>query len=427
MDYSIKFDSSEKNDISVCLPASKSISNRLLIIDALSSRKSRISNSAVCEDVNVMHEALKRFDRGDDCVIDVGASGTAMRFLTAYFSLQAGRTVTIDGTGRLRCRPLAELVIALRKLGAKIDFADAGNPGHLPLRICGRNLSSIRGGDLTTLSIEGNVSSQYISALMLIAPYVTGGIRLNVTGKTVSLPYIEMTGRLMSEFGTDAEIKRGESGLAINVPEKPYESRGYEVESDWSAASCWYEIKSLVPSMRIQLIGLRKNSLQGDSRVAEYFARFFGVSTRFTDTGAFLDSEPFRAEKLCLDLSGEPDLAPSIAVTSCMLDIPFEITGLETLAGKESDRIYALQSQLRNMGYAIDNIDNNTLSWNGQRTNHAGPIDIETFNDHRIAMSFAPAAIKHPGLTVKHAESVSKSYPLFWEHLESAGFKLEKV
>ena len=418
MDYRIHFDKEESYNVALRLPASKSISNRVLIINALSERKSRILNPAICDDTDAIAGALARFEACRDLEVNVNAAGTAMRFLTAYFASQPGCRVSIDGTERLRHRPISELVDALHSLGADIAYADYENQGHLPILIHGKKLSG------KTVSIKGNVSSQYISALMMIAPYIAGGLTIDVTGEVVSMPYIEMTERLMTAFGADVRIVCNENKMTVDVSDKPYGDFEYKVESDWSAASYWYEIKSLIPNMNIELLGLKRESLQGDSRVVEYFDRYFGVTTVFTDRGVLLKSKSIETKSLSIDLSGEPDLTPTIAVTACLLGTPFKITGLATLTAKESDRIDALQSQLRKLGYDVTNCGNCALQWSGERADVSDNIIIETFDDHRMAMAFAPVAIKFQDITVENVDVVKKSYPLFWEHLKSVGFKL---
>ncbi len=393
----------------ICLPASKSISNRALIISALTGGCT-ISNVADCDDTNAMRQALVSPHAQ---TVNIGAAGTAMRFLTAYFAMQPWRTVTLDGSPRMRRRPIGELVEALRHCGAEIDYI--GEEGFPPLGIDGRHLEA-----QAPLRMRGNVSSQYVSAMMMIAPMMKSGLTIEIEGGLTSRPYVEMTAALMRHFG--AEVTVGEAEIAIAA--KPYKENALTVESDWSAASYWYEIKALCPDLQIVLKGLSKGSLQGDSRIAEYF-RNFGVETVYTSEGVELKSSPDSITKnLALDLSSQPDIAQTIVVTACLMGIPFRIDGLATLRIKETDRLEALRSQLASLGYAIEVIGDTALSWDGSRIAADPNPQILTYDDHRMAMAFAPAAVCVPGLTILDAAVVSKSYPDYWQHLEQVGFKL---
>lgn len=393
----------------ICLPASKSISNRALIISALTSGCA-ISNVADCDDTNAMRQALTSPHAQ---TVNIGAAGTAMRFLTAYFAMQPWRTVTLDGSPRMRRRPIGELVEALRHCGAEIDYIGEG--GFPPLGIDGRHLEA-----QAPLRMRGNVSSQYVSAMMMIAPMMKSGLTIEIEGGLTSRPYVEMTAALMRHFG--AEVTVGETEIAIAA--KPYRENTLTVESDWSAASYWYEIKALCPDLQIALKGLSEGSLQGDSRIAEYF-RNFGVETVYTSEGVKLKSSPDSITKnLALDLSSQPDIAQTIVVTACLMGVPFRIDGLATLRIKETDRLEALRAQLASLGYAIEVIGDTALSWDGSRIAADPNPQILTYDDHRMAMAFAPAAVCVPGLTILDAAVVSKSYPDYWQHLEQVGFKL---
>ena len=410
------------------MPASKSISNRLLVIDALSGYGGEIRNLAVCDDTEAMACALRQY-RGSGSryalTVDVGAAGTAMRFLTAFFASQDGSDVIVDGSRRMRERPIGELVGVLVGLGARIDYAlppgSGSSCGCPPLHICGCRLSS--GG--REIGIRGDISSQYISALMMIAPYVGGGLTLvSPTGFT-SRPYIGMTASLMRRFG--AEVETG--GNFVKVAEGKYGKVDITVESDWSAASYWYEIKALVPDMEVRLKGLAEDSLQGDSSIAGIF-RNFGVTTRFVgDTAVLGYDKSLVAGSLELDLSGCPDLAQTIVVTACLSGIRFRISGLHTLRIKETDRFWALQAELRKLGYRLHPApgDRDALQWDGAKCDAADCPRIATYKDHRMAMSFAPAALLFPGLVIEDAGVVSKSYPGFWDGIRQAGFRLEEA
>lgn len=393
------------------LPASKSISNRALILNALSGRKSEINNLAVCDDTDAMRQALSSTD-GD---INVGAAGTAMRFLTAYFATCQGRTVAIDGSERMRHRPIGILVDVLRQCGAHIDYL--AQDGFPPLRITGTKL---RTND--TLQIPGNVSSQYISALLMISPLIEGCHRIRLVGEIISRPYIRMTIALMSQFGVDATFDGNE---VIIPPHSSYSTHDFIVENDWSAASYWFEIQSLLPLSRISLKGLEATSLQGDCAVAPIFETFGVFANR---CGRYLDLRHISnsTDDIELNLLSNPDLAQTIAVTACLSNRHFHLTGLQTLKIKETDRLEAIRSQLAKLGYIVSIEPDFSLRWNGETTSPWPQPSISTFNDHRMAMAFAPAAILFPGLIVEDAEVVSKSYPLFWEHLRQAGFTIEE-
>ncbi len=396
----------------ISLPASKSISNRVLLIDALCPTHGRLHNLAKCDDTDAVQAAL-----ANPCAteVNVGAAGTAMRFLTAYFATREGHSVVIDGTERMRQRPIKVLVDALRCLGADIQYA--GAEGYPPLKINGRRL---HGG---ALIVSGSVSSQYISALLLIAP-VIGGIRLTIEGEMMSRPYIEMTVALMARYG----VKPVWEGKVIDVPAGAYHALDFTVEADWSAASYWWAMQALVPQSRITLRGLEPQSLQGDSRMAELMAQM-GVTGNWC--GAYLDLHSNGGAGFCCstfaDLSGTPDIAQTLVVMLCLMGRPFRITGLRTLRIKETDRLEALRTELRKLGYVVKVEADDAISWHFQTTQPVAHPHISTYHDHRMAMAFAPAAFRFPGLVIDDAQVVSKSYPDFWEHLRAVGFKIEEV
>ena len=375
--YTISF-SPAADAVDVDLPASKSISNRALTIAAMADGCS-IGNIADCDDTNAMRRAL--LTQSAQANVNIGAAGTAMRFLTAYFASQPWRSVLLDGTPRMRKRPIGELVEALRLCGADIDYY--ASEGYPPLWIEGRHLKAD-----APLRMRGNVSSQYVSAMMMVAPMMKGGLTIEIEGGLTSRPYVEMTAALMRHFG--AEVTVGESTIVIEG--KPYSPSSLTVESDWSAASYWYEIKALCPDLDIRLNGLQSDSLQGDSRVAEYF-KLFGVTTEYTDNGValgFCDAD--RDATLNIDLSSQPDIAQTIVVTACLTGRPFRIGGLHTLRIKEPDRLEALRAQLAQLGFNIEIADDSILSWDGAAGEAAAYPRILTYDDHRMAMAFAPAA-----------------------------------
>lgn len=394
------------------LPASKSISNRVLLLNALCATPGRLSNLAQCDDTDAVLSALAQPDASE---VNIGAAGTAMRFLTAYFATREGREVVIDGTERMRQRPIGVLVDALRQLGADIEYVEA--EGYPPLKITGTRL---HGG---ALMVSGSVSSQYITAILLIAP-VIGGITLTIEGEIMSRPYIDMTLALMARYGVKAEWREN----VIHVPAGEYTALDFTVEADWSAASYWWAMQAIVPQSRITLKGLEPQSLQGDSRIAELMSQM-GVTGNWC--GRYLDLRSNGGVGCCCstfaDLSGTPDIAQTLVVMLCLMGRPFRITGLRTLRIKETDRLEALRTELRKLGYVVKVEGDDAISWHFETTAAEASPHICTYHDHRMAMAFAPAAIRFPGLIIDDAQVVSKSYPLFWEHLRQAGFKIEEV
>lgn len=394
------------------LPASKSISNRALLLNALCATPGRLSNLAQCDDTDAVLSALAQPDASE---VNIGAAGTAMRFLTAYFATREGREVVIDGTERMRQRPIGVLVDALRQLGADIEYVEA--EGYPPLKITGTRL---HGGALT---VSGSVSSQYITAILLIAP-VIGGIALTIEGEIMSRPYIDMTLALMARYGVKTEWREN----VIHVPAGEYTALDFTVEADWSAASYWWAMQAIVPQSRITLKGLEPQSLQGDSRIAELMSQM-GVMGNWC--GRYLDLRSNGGVGCCCstfaDLSGTPDIAQTLVVMLCLMGRPFRITGLRTLRIKETDRLEALRIELRKLGYVVKVEGDDAISWHFETAAAEAAPHISTYHDHRMAMAFAPAAIRFSGLIIDDAQVVSKSYPLFWEHLRQAGFKIEEV
>lgn len=390
---------------SVQLPASKSISNRALILNALSYSPYEIHNLSDCDDTEVMVKALNSNARD----FDIKAAGTAMRFLTAFLSKVVGEW-TITGTERMKNRPIKILVDALNALGGKVEYMD--REGYPPLRIFG---SALQGGEI---SLSGGVSSQYISALLMIAPLMENGLTLSLEGNIISKPYIHLTLQLMELFGVKAEW----NGQVIKVQPQEYNPIRFTVESDWSAASYWYSMMALSKNAEIELSGLFKNSLQGDAAGAKLFAQL-GVGTTFTDRGVVLKRTGNLAKKLVYNFVNEPDLAQTFVVACVFLNIPFRFTGLQSLKIKETDRIVALKTELRKLGYILTDSNDSILEWNGERCEPEDNPVIATYEDHRMAMAFAPAALVRPeGIEIAHPEVVTKSYPRYWDDLKAAGF-----
>ena len=396
---------------SIALPASKSISNRALVIAALCGDEPQVIHPALCDDTAVMIEALARHAGS----INVGAAGTAMRFLTAYFATREGSMVVIDGVERMRQRPIGVLVDALRSLGAHIDYL--GKDGYPPLRVTG---TTMHGGDVV---MDGSVSSQFISAVMMILP-VLGGGTIHLTGDIVSMPYIAMTAAVMTTMGAKVKIQGSEIAVAGS-----YTGNDLIVEADWSAATPWYALAALLPQSHITLEGLSTDSIQGDARLVELGSKL-GIASRFHAAGVTLDTSHFIG--CCCscfaDMTGSPDLIPSWTVLMCLLERSFRITGTRTLRLKESNRIEALREELAKLGYLLKIEGDDALSWYGERTPVTSmPPVIDTHGDHRLAMAFAPAAVRFPGLIISDADVVSKSYPSFWRHLAKCGFTIHQL
>lgn len=401
----IKVSAPDNIRATIKLPASKSISNRALVINALGKGSFTPDNLSDCDDTSVMVKALSE----ENETIDIMAAGTAMRFLTAFLSVSEGTRI-ITGTKRMQQRPIRILVDALRTLGAHIEYV--GEDGFPPLKITGALLAK------KEISLKGDVSSQYISALLMIAPILKHGLTIHLTGEVISKPYIDLTLQLMKDFGAKAEWIAESS---IKVEPHPYTPVPFTVESDWSAASYWYEIAALSKDAEVELLGLFPNSYQGDSKVADIFARL-GIKTKFTPWGVMLKKTGKLPAKLDYDFVNEPDLAQTFVVTCVALELPFRFTGLQSLKIKETDRIAALIKELGKLGYILREENNSILSWNGERCEADAIPVIDTYEDHRMAMAFAPMCLINQHITINDPQVVSKSYPNYWEDLRLAGF-----
>ena len=420
----------EKVTARIALPASKSVSNRALLLQALCpQQRYAIGNLAVCDDTDHMRQGIDA-KRAGASLVDIGATGTAMRFLTAYLAITEGTTV-ITGSERMQQRPIGTLVEALRTLGADITYIN--KEGYPPLRICGKKL---QGGEL---EIEAGISSQYISALLMIAPRLTDGLTLHLKGNIASRTYIELTLDLMRRYGATAEWTDEHT---IRVSPGAYEDIPFAVEGDWSAASYWYELAAIAArkghEVELLLQGLTPDSHQGDRVVAQLFEPM-GVTTEYTDEGARViadnrqratdntqgaihpdgDNSPFSIFNFQFewDFSHCPDIARTLAVTCCMLDVPYAFKGIHSLRIKETDRVAALIAELHKLGYVLRAEGDERLLWDGTRCKPEERPTIATYDDHRMAMAFAPAALCYEHLAVEHPEVVTKSYPGFWEDL----------
>ena len=396
----------------IVLPSSKSISNRALVISALAGGMADVENVSDCDDTRVMQKWLKEWPE----TVDIGAAGTAMRFSTALLAVSEG-THIITGSARMKQRPIGILVDALRRLGAVVEYVE--KEGFPPLRITGH--PQMEGGELM---LAGNVSSQYISALLMIGPKLKHGLRLKLSDEIVSHPYIDMTLSIMRNFGAEADWV---DERTIVVAPKPYQARTYVVESDWSAASYWYEMVALAPNAETQIVlpGLFAESLQGDSHGAEVF-EMLGVGTEYRGTDVVLRKNGQCVERLDYDFLEMPDLAQTFVVTCCMLGMPFHFTGLQSLKIKETDRIEALKCELAKLGFILEDRHDSELLWEGSRIEPSSPdeIAIDTYEDHRMAMAFAPVALKDGRICINNPQVVSKSYPRYWENLKTVGFEI---
>ena len=445
---------------SIVLPSSKSISNRALAIGALAGSIASITNLSDCDDTEVMQRWLTE----RPSTVDVGAAGTSMRFSTALLAVGQGEHV-ITGSERMKNRPIKILVDALRRLGADISYVE--KEGYPPLRIVGKG-----GLSYGSVSLPGNVSSQYISALMMIGPYLKDGLILTLTDKVISRPYIEMTMSLMRQFGAkvywdcssdesngtvdeycnsnstvdelchsngtvdeslesnSADDKSTESNVII-VESGRYAVKSFNVESDWSAASYWYEMVALSSEgdARVLLPGLYEDSLQGDSKGREVFS-LLGVKTEYTKDGVLLSKKTREVDTLEYDFVKMPDLAQTFVVTCCMMGVPFHFTGLESLKIKETDRIVALKNEMAKLGFDLEDRNDSELLWDGRRraltAEEYDSVAIDTYEDHRMAMAFAPVALVNGSIRINNPHVVSKSYPRYWDNLLTAGFQFEQ-
>ena len=397
----------------IMLPASKSISNRALIINALGNGAHQPENLSDCDDTQVMIRALQA-QPGE--TIDIMAAGTAMRFLTAYLSVTPGDRI-ITGTQRMKQRPIQVLVDALRELGANIEYVE--KEGFPPLRIQGTTLTQ------SHISLPGNISSQYISALLMIAPTLKNGLLITLTGDIISRPYIDLTLQLMKDFGAQASWVNDHE---LKVEPQPYRSTPYYIEGDWSAASYWLEIVALSKDATITLPSLFRKSYQGDSKMADHFG-LLGAGTSYQENGVTIRKPKMvdisQAIHVNLDFTNQPDLAQTFVVTCALQNTTFRFTGLQSLKIKETDRITALIREMRKLGYVLHEAEGSILYWYGERCERSGEA-IDTYEDHRMAMAFAPACLVLPNICINDPHVVSKSYPRYWDDLRAAGFTIEE-
>lgn len=390
----------------IYLPASKSISNRTLIIDKLGGGGSTIKNISRARDTELMQDLLNSDEEG----LDAMDAGTTMRFLTAYLSIGNG-TRTLTGTPRMQERPVHILVDTLNELGANIEYL--GKNGYPPLKI-----KPFRNQQKDYIEIPGNVSSQYISALMMVAPVLGKGLTLKLTGKVGSRPYIKMTQKVMEAFGVEVQF----SGSDITISNAKYRPTQYEVEPDWSAASYWYSIAALSSSPDLKIKQLKKTSIQGDSAIRKIMEEL-GVDSVFIDDGLYFEKQDHKPQ-ISRDFSDIPDLAQTVAVICSATGVKCRMTGLESLRIKETDRIAALQNELAKLNASFEENNGEWVLTPGALPE--GPVEFNTYEDHRMAMALAPLACKMD-IIINDPDVVVKSYPGFWNDLEKAGFNIRVI
>lgn len=393
------------------LTTSKSESNRVLIIHAILNRSFQIQACSLAEDTVILKELLSSTENE----LNVGHAGTTMRFLTAFFATQQ-RNLILTGSKRMQERPIKILVEALNHIGADITYID--KIGYPPLKINKSN--TFLGGEI---EIDGSISSQYISALLLIAPTLENGLKLKLSGKIVSKPYIQMTLEIMRHFGVDV-IKNKSELIVLKSNYKPLD---FKVEADWSAASYWYSIAALSLNAKIEIKGLKQFSLQGDSKIANLYT-YFGVKTKYLKNSIIISKTQHNLQKIPskINFKNFPDLAQTFAVTAAALNISVYLTGLSTLKVKETNRIVALKTELTKCKFDVE-IKENGLQINKKaKVGSFKNVVISTYNDHRMAMAFAPLALLYP-IVIENENVVKKSYPNFWKDLEKGNFTIHQI
>ena len=395
------------------LQASKSISHRALMIHFLCTSSVEISNLSTAHDTLLFSKALDQIRNKQQGIIDIEDAGTPARFLVALLASQEGKEFTLTGTSRMKQRPMADLVKALRSLGAEIDSLEEDN--CLPLRIKGRQL---KGGDVY---IDASASSQFVSALCMMAPLMKNGLNIHMLGKRVSESYIQMTSAVMAEWGVDIEY----NDTVIRIPNKPYHASAYQIEADWSSATFFYAMLMLQDHVSITLNGLSAKSIQGDAQI-QHWAKDFGVSTTFHEDGCTM----VRSHSIIpivnrhYDMSHHPDLAIPFIV-ACALQYPSTtFSGLHHLEFKESKRLTALQQELKKVGIHL-RYEHDHLSFEGQLLPLENEVSLQTYHDHRMAMSLSLLAMKGYSLQMDDTTCVRKSFPDFWNQLSRLGFEIE--
>ncbi len=395
---------------SIKLSGSKSLSNRLLLLKEILDLKIDLKNLSDSEDTTLLLKALRQIKEAKNKNINILDAGTDMRFLTALLAIKKG-TWTITGSDRMKKRPIGELVAALKSLGAEIEFLEKEN--YPPLEIKGK---IILGG---ALKIDASQSSQFISALLLISPKLKNGLVLTLKNRIVSSPYIEMTAALLKKF--NVPISKLKNTYTVNSSTKSKQIKVIKIESDWSSASYWYSICALSKNAKIELNFLNKKSLQSDSILPELY-KILGVETKYKKNSIIISRKKLETKSINYNFINCPDIAQTFAVTCFGLDICAKLNGLSTLKFKESDRIIALKTELEKMGAKLV-ITNNSIELKKSKAIQFEGV-IETYNDHRMAMSFSPLALVYNSIKIANPEVVSKSYPRFWKDLKSVGFSV---
>jgi len=387
----------DKGIVKAELPSSKSLSNRALIIQAIGSGI-EINNLSSSDDTQVLRDSLSKFKSSEN--LNIEHAGTSMRFLTTFLAFQNTGKWTLDGSDRMRQRPIFPLVDALQKLGCDVSYKL--QEGYPPLDICSTKVSK------NEIEIRGDISSQFISSLMLSAPLLENGLKINLSTKLTSVPYVNMTSSLMSQFGVECDIQEHQ----IIVDSMKYQPSIYTVESDWSAASYWYSLVALSHDLVVELENLSLNSLQGDSRLADIYSKL-GVITEEKDDKILLRRQEVVRDVVRFELADCPDIAQTILVTCAGLGISCHLSGLHTLAIKETDRLQAMKNELAKFNVVLD-ITEETAYLDGNQGLQEPSLALDTYHDHRMAMCFAPLALK-VDFSINNPEVVSKSYPNFWE------------
>ncbi len=413
----LSFKGSKQINTEIKLTGSKSECNRALIISALSKGSVSVENLSVAADTVTLDKVLKTLSEETEelsaQIVDIGPAGTAMRFLTAFLSIQSGKFF-LTGTERMKQRPIEILAEALKNIGADISYEE--NNGFPPLRISGPFKQSS-----ATVRIKGDISSQYISALLMIAPSLPLGLTLAIEGELTSKPYVEMTLAMLAQVG----IRHEWSENTITIKPQLFSTAKLYVEPDWSAASYWYAVAALADEASIFLPGLNGYSLQGDSKITEIMANF-GITSQFKNGGVYLKKEYKTLERKIFDLKDCPDLAQTVIVVCAALGHDCTFTGLETLKIKETNRILALQTELAKIGVKL--IEKNfSYKLDCSQLHFPDQLFVSTYEDHRMAMAFAPLALKINTLEIEEKHVVEKSYPYFWDDLEKAGFEVISI
>jgi len=398
----------KKVEGTIQLDGSKSLSNRALILRALSQSDFKIENLSNSKDSQTLTKLLEQ--EGD--IYDAGHAGTTFRFMTALLAFKKG-VQTLTGSDRMKQRPIGELVNALNTIGANIEYLE--NDGFPPLKIEAPNEEIS-----ASVSINGNISSQYISALIMVAPTLPRGLEIKINEKLVSRPYTDMTLRMLDAFGAGSNFQDN----TIYISSQSINNQGLTIESDWSAASYYYAILALSDGGKILLKGLQKDSWQGDSILSEMM-EIFGIHTQFMEEGIFIKKTGAPPRKFEADFEDCPDIAQTVAVICAGLGIEAYFTGLSTLKIKETDRISALQTELKKVGVIFEDMGNDRYKLTGKATFEETPT-FATYKDHRMAMAFAPLGLLHP-IYIEEPDVVVKSYGKFWKDLDSLGFEIEDV